>query len=70
MRAKVLFLMLIHPRRQLKTSNCIAVGAINGAEAVDLTIKAGDGTFDCILMDCEMVSNSQLRLQVTLLTPI
>ncbi|PVF95897.1 hypothetical protein CPB86DRAFT_737923 [Serendipita vermifera] len=40
--------------RQLKANNCIAVEAINGAEAVELAVKAGDATFDCILMDCEM----------------
>jgi hypothetical protein len=48
-------LMLIIFSRQLKANKCVAVGAINGAEAVELTVKAGDSTFDCILMDCEMV---------------
>lgn len=47
--------------RQLKANNCVPQIAINGAEAIDLVVNAGDNTFDCILMDCEMVSHSVLK---------
>jgi CheY-like chemotaxis protein len=50
--------------RQLKASNCITESAINGAEAVDLVMKAGDNRFDCILMDCEMVSGVSWMLVI------
>lgn len=41
--------------RQLKANNCVTELAVNGAEAVELVVKANDEAFDCILMDCEMV---------------
>ncbi|KAG8822513.1 hypothetical protein FRC17_009560 [Serendipita sp. 399] len=40
--------------RQLGSNNCIPSAAVNGAEAVDAVLQAGDKPFDCILMDCEM----------------
>ena len=43
------------PSRQLKANNCLAELAVNGAEAVELVTKANGESFDCILMDCEMV---------------
>ncbi|CCA73349.1 related to sensory transduction histidine kinase [Serendipita indica DSM 11827] len=47
--------------RQLKMNGCVPSLAVNGAEAVDLVIKAGEEPFDCILMDCEMPVMSGLE---------
>ncbi|KAG8830151.1 hypothetical protein FRC17_005343 [Serendipita sp. 399] len=47
--------------RQLKANNCTTVLAVNGAEAVDAVLQAGEETFDCILMDCEMPVMSGLE---------